>query len=265
MVAEPKSMDNVTMAERRLLFIYAHPDDESFGVAGLARMHADLGARVALVTATRGDAGRAGEPPMCDHSELPARREAELHEAARVLGIQHVTLLDYLDKHLADAPSDKIRRELVVAIRRHRPQIVVTFDPNGANQHPDHVAISRFASDSIAAAADPRWYPDAGAAHRVQRLLWGSPVMPWEAPKSPDLAGEAGIDFLIDISKYRETKAAALRAHRTQHVSIDRHFFHLPDVDRILSVETFRQAFGPPLSKRPASDIFESIVDGHRL
>ena len=56
---------------------------------------------------------------------------------------------------------------------------------------------------------------------------------------------------LIDISNYRDTKAAALRAHRTQHVSIDRHFFDLPDVDRILSVETFRQAFGPPLSKRP--------------
>ena len=249
------------MSERRLLFIYAHPDDESFGVAGLARMHADAGANVALITATRGDAGRAGEPPLCERSELPARREAELHDAARLLGINHVTLLDYLDKQLADAPPDKIRRELVTAVRRHRPQVIVTFDPNGANQHPDHVAISRFASDAVAAAADPRWYRDAGDAHQVQRLLWVSPVMPWDAPKSPDLASEPGVDFLIDISTYRETKAAALRAHRTQHVSIDRHFFHLPDLDKILSVETFRQAFGPPLSKRPAMDIFESIVD----
>jgi LmbE family N-acetylglucosaminyl deacetylase len=171
-------------------------------------------------------------------------------------------VLDYLDKHLAEAPSAKIRRELVQVIRRHRPQIVITFDPDSASQHPDHVAISRFASDAVAAAGDPRWYPDTGDAHTVQRLLWISPVMPWDAPKSRDLGGEPGVDFLVDISPYRETKAAALRAHRTQHVSIDRHFFHLPDLDRILSIETFRQAFGPPLSKRPIADLFESIVDG---
>jgi LmbE family N-acetylglucosaminyl deacetylase len=243
----------------RLLFIYAHPDDETFGAAGLARMHADRGADIALITATRGDAGRAGEPEICTREELPARREAELREAARILGISHVTVLNYLDKHLAEAPSDAIRRELVRAIREHRPHVVVTFDPDGVNQHPDHVAISRFATDAITAAADSRWYPDAGEAYAVPRLLWTTPVLPWDAPKSPDLAKEPGVDFVIDISKYRDTKAAALRAHRTQNVSIDRHFFSLPDVDRILSVETFRQAFGPPLSKRPTDDIFESI------
>jgi LmbE family N-acetylglucosaminyl deacetylase len=89
--------------------------------------------------------------------------------------------------------------------------------------------------------------------------LWTSPVMPWDVAKSTDLAKEPGVDFVIDISAYRSAKAAALRAHRTQHVSIDRHFFDLPEVDRILSVETFRQCFGPALSKRPASDLFESI------
>jgi len=251
-------------AVRRLLYVYAHPDDESFGVAGISRMYADEGAGIAMVTATRGDAGRAGEPALCSRDDLPARREAELHEAARILGIAQVTVLDYRDKLLAEAPPEKIRRELVDVIRRHRPQVVVTFDPNGANLHPDHVAISRFASDAIAAADDPRWYPDAGTAHRVQRLLWVPPVMPWDAPKSPDLRREPGIDFLIDISKYKDVKAAALRAHRTQHVSISRHFFDLPDVDRILSVEAFRQAFGPPLTKRPASDIFEAITTDQR-
>ena len=243
----------------RLLFIYAHPDDESFGVAGISRMYADRGVEIALVTATRGDAGRAGEPPLCERAELPARREAELHEAARLLGIGHVTVLDYLDKHLADAPVDKIRRELVSAIRRHHPHVIVSFDPDGASRHPDHIAISRFASDAIAAADDPRWYADTGKPHRVRRLLWISPVMPWDAPKSANLANEPGVDFLVDISRYRDVKAAALRAHRTQHVSIDRHFFHLPDVEQILSVETFRQAFGPSLRQRPATDLFESI------
>ena len=243
----------------RLLFIYAHPDDESFNVAGIARMYADKGADIALVTATRGDAGRAGEPPICRREELPARREAELNDAARILGIRHVTVLDYLDKHLAEAPRDRIRNELVGAIRRYRPQVVVTFDPDGANLHPDHIAISRFTIDAVTAAADARWYSNAGDAHHVQRLLWTSPVMPWDAPKSPDLANEPGVDFLVDISSYREIKAAALRAHRTQHVSIDRHFFDLPDVHSILSVETFRQCFGPAMPTRPAADIFASI------
>ena len=243
----------------RLLLIYAHPDDESFAAAGVARMYADIGGEIALISATRGDAGRAGEPPLCSREELPGRREAELHEAARILGISSVTVLDYLDKRLADAPPDRIRRELVDVIRRRRPQVVVTFDPDGANLHPDHIAISRFAVSAVAAAADPRWYPDAGRAHCVQRLLWSSPMMPWEAPTSSDLGAEPGIDFLVDISRYRRVKAAALRAHRTQHVSIDRHFFNMPDVDRILSTETFRQCFGPALVERPAQDIFESI------
>jgi LmbE family N-acetylglucosaminyl deacetylase len=246
---------------RRLLFIYAHPDDESFGVAGISRMWADQGADISIVTATRGDAGRAGEPPICSREDLPARREAELREAARILGIQHVSVLDYLDKHLAEAPSKAIRRQLIEAIRRHRPQVVVTFDPNGANAHPDHVAISRFAIDAIVAAADGRWFPDIEQPHTVQRLLWTSPMLPWDAPNSPDLAAEPGIDFLIDISKYRDVKAAALRAHRTQHVSIDRHFFNLATVDAILGVETFTQAFGPLLGQRPLGDIFDSIDD----
>ncbi len=245
---------------KRLLFIYAHPDDESFGVAGLSRMCADEGADIGIVTATRGDAGRAGEPALCSREELPARREAELREAARILGINYVRVLDYRDQHLASAPPGQIRAELVEVIRRHRPHVVVTFDPNGANLHPDHVAISRFAGDAVAAADDSRWHPEAGPAHRVQRLLWIPPVLPWDAPKSPDLGAEPGIDFLIDTSKYRDAKAAALRAHRTQHVSINRHFFDQPNVDQILSVEAFRQAFGPPLSRRPSADIFESVV-----
>ena len=244
----------------RLQFIYAHPDDESFGVAGIARMSADRGAEVSLVTATRGDAGRAGDPALCSQDELPAVREAELRDAASILGISHVYVLEYLDKHLAEAPPDTIRRQLMKEIRRHRPHVVVTFDPNGANQHPDHVAIARFAIDAVTAAADPRWHPDLGAAHRVQRLLWTSRVMPWEVATSRDLVREPGVDFVIDTSKYVDVKAAALRAHRTQHLSINRHFFDRPDIEEILGVEVFRHAFGPELRQRPSSDIFEGIA-----
>ena len=222
-------------------------------------MYADSGAEIALVTATRGDAGRAGEPPICSREELPARREMELREAAAILGIGRVYLLDYFDKRLTEAPPDKIRAELIGIVRRHRPHIAVTFDPNGANQHPDHIAIARFAIDAIVAAADSRWHPDAGPAHRVERLLWASPIMPWEVPKSPDLSGVPGVDFLIDTSKYVDVKAAALRAHRTQHVSINRHFFDLPDLERVLGVETFQQVLGPPPTRCPATSIEDGL------
>ena len=64
---------------------------------------------------------------------------------------------------------------------------------------------------------------------------------------------------MIDVSAQRAAKAAALRAHRTQHVPIDRCFFSKPDVDRILSVEVFRQAWGPPLQRVPEHDVLAGI------
>ena len=242
----------------RIFLSFSHPDDESFAAAGLVRRYADAGAEIALVTATRGDAGKAGDPPLCTREELPLCREAELHAAAEILGISSVYLLDYHDKHLGEAPVDRIRQELVELIRRHRPHLVITFDPEGVNRHPDHVATSRFTMDAVNAAADPRWYPSS-ASHRVQRLLWTAPKPPWEAAHSPDLRDEPGVDFALDVSEYRETKAKALRAHRTQHISINRCFFGKADVDRILSVEIFRQAWGPAFGRSPAADVLVGL------
>ncbi len=183
----------------------------------------------------------------------------ELAEAGRIIGLKHVELWDYGDKRLADAKVDDIRPRLVAAIRRWRPTVVLTFDPNGFNLHPDHIAISRFTSDAIAAAADSRWYPEAGPAHLVTRLLWTSPLPPWAASRSPDVSAEPGVDFLLDITPWRDIKRRALAAHRTQHNSIDRHFFSQPDVDGILSIEAYRHAWGPPLARRPSDDIFEGL------
>jgi N-acetylglucosamine malate deacetylase 2 len=245
---------------RCVLFSLAHPDDESFSGAGLASWCLDRQVRVVLVCATRGEAGSAG---LADVSGAPAdvaaAREAELREAARIIGIEHVHLLDYHDRALSEAKPHDIRRRLISLLREHHPDVVVTFDPNGFNAHPDHVAISRFTSDAIAAAADPRWLAKAGTAHQVKRLLWTPPLGPWDAARSKDLDAEPGIDFVIDISRWSLRKAEALRAHKTQHQSIDKHFFNHPDVEKILSIEAYRQAWGPPLSRRPVSDIFEGL------
>lgn len=243
----------------RILLILSHPDDESFVAAGLARRYADRGAEIVLVMATRGGAGRVGDPPLCDREALPALREAELREAADLLGISEVHFLDYQDKRLSEAPIDRIRGELVALIRRCRPHLVMTFDPDGMNGHIDHVAISRFTMDAVAAAADPRWVTEPNIPHRVQRLLWTAPILPWEVMHSADLSLEPGVDFAIDIAPYRRVKAEALRVHRSQHISINRCFLSKPDVDRILSIEIFRQAWGPLLLRVPADDVLVGI------
>jgi N-acetylglucosamine malate deacetylase 2 len=241
-------------AHGRVLCLFAHPDDESFIVAGTTGWCAERGATVALVTATRGGAGRVGEPPLCTREQLAAVREDELRAATAILGITDLTVLDYPDGALAAAPPDQIRATLVAAIRRVRPHVAITFDPNGTNLHPDHIAISRFAIDALVAAADPRWFPEAGPPHHVPRLLWTPPVSPWIAPQLGWLSDPPpGIDIVLDIRPWTARKTAALRAHRTQHLQIDRIFFATPSAPS-LAVEAFRQAWGPP-----GSDLFEGL------
>lgn len=224
------------------LFIYAHPDDETFGAAGTIALLRSKGWRVVLACATLGEQGKCGEPPLCERADLGATREAELRGAACVLDISEIHLLGYRDKELAAAPPEEIRRKLVGLIRAVTPEIVCTFDPNGFNVHPDHVAISRFTTDAIAAAADDRWFPELGLAHAVPELLWTTPLEPWEEA-SPDAASKPGVDIALDVSAWADKKEAALRAHRTQHKSVEHHFLSKPNLREILGVETWRYAW----------------------
>jgi N-acetylglucosamine malate deacetylase 2 len=245
--------------QRGILLSFAHPDDETVLAGGVACRYAEEGGRVVVSAATRGEAGKSGDPPVCSREELPNVRESELREAARILGVRQVELLGHKDRELASAPPERIREQLVRLIRHHRPQVVITFDPNGTNLHPDHIAISRFTSDAIAASADSRWCPDAGEPHQVQRLLWTPPQRFWQLLRLPDIAAAPGVDFAVSIASCAARKALALRAHRSQHLSIDRIFFSPPDVERLLSLELFRQAWGPHLLRRPLPDLFAGL------
>jgi LmbE family N-acetylglucosaminyl deacetylase len=244
---------------RCILFSFAHPDDESFSGAGTAMKYAAAGVCSVLVTATRGERGKTGDPPLCAPAGLPAWRERELREAARIIGFDELHLLDYRDRELGEAPPDDIRRSLVALIRRLRPSVVASFDPNGFNRHPDHIAISRFTIDAVAAAADGRWFPDTGDAHLVPRVVWTPPIAAWEAGTVEQIGDRPGADFVLDVSAYVDRRTAALRAHRSQHLSIDRLFFSQPDLQRVLSVEAWRQAWGPPLAHRPSADLLEGL------
>lgn len=242
-----------------ILLSFAHPDDESVLAAGVACKYTASGLPVVLSVATRGEAGKVGDPPACTRDELPVVREAELRRAADVLGLADIAFLGYRDRELAAAPPDAVRQQLVRLLRRHCPEIVITFDPNGSNLHPDHMAISRFTSDAIAAAGDARWFPEAGEPHRIGRLLWTPPQRPWHMMRAPGFPSLPGVDFVVDIRPWSMQKAEALRAHRTQHLSIHRIFFSQPDVDRLLSFELFRQAWGPALGERPGDELFAGL------
>jgi LmbE family N-acetylglucosaminyl deacetylase len=244
---------------RTVLLSCAHPDDESFIIGGILRRYAEEGVRLVLSSATSGQAGSMGDPPLCSREELARVREDELREAARILGIGEVHLLGYQDRQLAEAPVEELRARLVRLIRDCRPEVVITFDPHGVNGHTDHVAISRFTSDAVNAAADPRWLPEAGAPHKVSRLVWTAPLRVYALGSLADPAAEPGIDFLFDIRPWSRYKAEALRAHRTQHKSVNRHFFDCPDLDSRLHFEALRQAWGPPLERRPEDDLFAGL------
>lgn len=243
---------------RSILFCYAHPDDESFFAAGTIAKYARAGDAVSVVCATRGQRGATGG--LCSIEELPVVREAELRSAAKILGVRHLTVLDYEDQKLSAAPPDDMRRHLVRAVREIRPQIVITFDPNGANRHPDHMAISGFTLDAVAAAADPRWDPQSGNAHSVQRMLWTSPVPVFELGYTEALESKAGVDFLIDIRPFRVEKESALRAHRTQLPGFRKLFFEKPDIAQTLSLECFRLGWSRTPIERPAPDLFTNLT-----
>jgi LmbE family N-acetylglucosaminyl deacetylase len=193
---------------------------------------------------------------LCSTDELPALRERELREAARILKFDEVEILPYEDKEVPNIKTDEIRRTLVAIIRRVRPSILVTFDPDGITLHLDHIALSRFVTDAIPAAADPRWFPELGEAYVVPRLLWTPPVMPWD---EGDFPPRAGVDFLIDTSAWWRERAQALAAHRTQRVTLEKLYLNHPRCEQMLSFDVLRQAWGPPLRRRPCSDVFAGI------
>ena len=144
---------------RRLMAVLAHPDDESLGFGGTIAKYGAEGVEVFLVTATRGDAGRfrglrPDDPRHPGALALSRIRESELRAAARVLGVRDVCVLDYHDGHLDRAqPRDVIGR-IAGEVRRIRPDVVLTFGPDGAYGHPDHIAISQYTTAALAAAAD---------------------------------------------------------------------------------------------------------------
>ena len=155
--------------------VLAHPDDESLGTGGLLAKCAAEGIETYLVTATRGERGRVGDQRPGPAVAGPIR-EAELHAAAQVLDIRDVRLLNYEDGTLDQVDPSEAIRKIVDCLRDLEPDVVVTFGPEGAYGHPDHIAISQLATAAVVCAADPAYprHDDSSidATHRVSKLYY---------------------------------------------------------------------------------------------
>ena len=165
------------MIENRILLaVFAHPDDETFGMGGTLALYAQKGAQVHLVCATRGEAGEVAPQYLEGFRSIAERRVSELRCAAGILGLTGVYFLDYRDlgmsgspdnqnpQALINAPLEEVAGKVATYIRRLRPQVVVTFDPIGGYMHPDHIAIQLATTKAFQLAGDPEYRDPAGLA-----------------------------------------------------------------------------------------------------
>lgn len=193
-----------------LLAIFAHPDDESFRPGGTLALLARRGVRVQVLTATRGEGGSCGDPPLCTPEELPAVREAELRCACAALGLEPPRLLDYRDGTLAEVDAEGLTAAILHVVREVRPQVMLTFGPEGLSGHPDHVTVGRCAAEAFRRAGDvAALYTVAVPASIAARL---EPLKLECLRSVPD----EEISLVVDVTEVWEQKMAAIRCHATQ-------------------------------------------------
>lgn len=162
------------MTQKKLLAIFAHPDDESMGMGGTLAKYSAAGIETHLLCASRGERGWFGEP---QHNpglkQLGEIRTQELENASNVLGIKSLAFLDYIDGDVDKANHLEAIDKIVTHIRKIQPQVVITFPPDGGYGHPDHIAVGQFTSAAVVCAADAT-YKDAQnqSAYRVSKLYY---------------------------------------------------------------------------------------------
>lgn len=196
---------------KRVMALYAHPDDPEFFSGGALAKWAAEGKELIYVLATSGDKGT--DDPNMTRERLIAIREAEQRAAAlRVGGSSAVVIfLHYPDGELQH--TLQLRRDLVRVIRQYTPDIVVTNDPasyymrNGSINHPDHRAIGEAALAAV--------YPSARDRHTFEEL-WRDEQLEPHKVRRVYLSGTLAPNIRINITAYLETKLAAIKEHKSQ-------------------------------------------------
>lgn len=216
--------------------VVAHPDDEAFGLGGTLAKYAAEGCDVHVVTATRGEAGDIRDPELANRANLPQVREQELRCACDTYGIHPPHFLDYVDGQLPIVHQGQAVGKIVRLLRELRPQVLITFGPDGIYCHYDHMAVHRWATAAYDMAADESCFPDqirdSCELHQVRKLYYQ--VLSEEALTAMSPEGQAasvmmdGVPFpmvgwppekittAIDVSDQLETKLKGLMCHATQ-------------------------------------------------
>jgi len=235
--------------ERSILFVHAHPDDESVGTGATMAHYAALGVRVTLVTCTLGEEGEIHVPALArlapaEADQLGGYRIAELEAACRALGVTDHRFLGgagrYRDSGMMDTPAnshprafwgadlDEAAGELLEVIRETRPQVAVTYDPIGFYGHPDHIQAHRVTMRAVELAAAEGLGLAKVYWTGVPRSVLEAGIGQFAEVDDNPFEGVTSIDDLpfgtpddeiaacIDAHEHADAKVAALRAHATQ-------------------------------------------------
>lgn len=236
-----------------VLAIFAHPDDESLACGGTLARLADAGIRIVLLCASRGEAGSISDPALVPDGDLGRTRERELREAAAILGVAEVIVMNHPDGDLRWDDVPELHEEIVETIRRCRPEAVITFAEDGLYWHLDHVGVHErtyTAVKSFGAEAPPLYYVTipqgimrdvVEAAHAKggaapDSSFWGIHPATFGVSAKP-------ATFVVDVRNWAPRKLAALRCHRTQMgASNPIAWINDDEARRLLGVEHFRRA-----------------------
>lgn len=228
---------------RTVGFIYAHPDDETFGCSYLIRQIADSGNKAVLLTATRGEAGKSGRLGAMTREQLAEIRDQELQRAGDILGIAEIEQLDLGDGKLREVKQEVLVDNIAAFLNKHRAEIVVTFPADGISGHPDHIAIHHAVNKVVFS----------GACSSVQKLYY-------------NVMGSAGSEAVLELKGegLQEMKAKALAAHESQILSIERVFGKLDDgppwhfAPELFQLVWERGSFNPAKQER---SIFDGLMN----
>jgi LmbE family N-acetylglucosaminyl deacetylase len=255
------------VAASTVLAIFAHPDDESLACGGTLARLADAGVRIVLMCASRGEAGSISDPALVPDGDLGLARERELREAAAVLGVAEVIVMDHPDGDLRWDDVPELHEEIVEAIRRCRPEAVITFAEDGLYWHLDHVGVHErtyTAVKSLGAEAPPLYYvtmPN-GIMREVIKAAHAKGGAPpdssfWGIDPGAFGDGAKPATFVVDVRAWAPRKLAALRCHRTQMGANNPiAWIDEDEARRWLGVEHFRRA---PLESATPDSLLERL------
>jgi LmbE family N-acetylglucosaminyl deacetylase len=247
---------------RKLLCITAHPDDEAGAFGGTLLLYHNRGVQTSVVCLTEGTAAR-NRGVARSNEELATLRRAEFAASCKILGLSHCEVLAYLDSKLDRADLYQVVGDLVLRIRRLRPQVMITFGPDGGlTGHVDHAMAGTFATLAFEWAGRPDRFPEqleqGASLHRTQKLYYHTAdfSLPDRQPISqPTVTAHIEIgQELFDI------KAKAFQQHTTQAPLFEKVRKNLGET--LGAVEMFHlAATSSPRSAKAETDLFEDVIE----